>query len=151
MTSSTMKTSIGPKGLGGWLILLILGLARAAFTYIKTITEDVGLLEGLPQDKVAGVYAEILLTAAMLALLAWVMFEMFMKRRSFPRSWKMMAVASVLYGPVDAAMVSMMLKVPFDKVMDEQAIGQYFVVVVSIGLWWWYINVSIRVKNTFVN
>jgi hypothetical protein len=151
VNTSAVNTSVGPKGLGGWFVLVMLGLARAVFVYIKTITVDVGLIHTVPQDKVAGVYAEILLTGAMLALVAWVIVEMFMKRRTFPRLWKVMAVATIAYGAIDSVMVSVMFNVPFQKVMDEETIFQYIALIIGIAIWWCYLNASVRVKNTFVN
>ena len=55
------------------------------------------------------------------------------------------------YAATDAAMVSVMFNVPIEKVMDGQALGEFIVLIIGYGIWWWYVSVSVRVKNTFVN
>ena len=144
--------STGPKGLGGWLILLILNQAKAYYTAGQNIFQDVRLLDRLPPGKPLNViYAELLLVLMVLALVVWATIALFRTKRNFPRLWKAMAVATILFAIVDTAMVSLVLGLPIERVMDGEAALQFVGLLIGTFIWWLYLDKSVRVKNTFIN
>ena len=144
--------STGPKGLGGWLILLILNQAKAYYTAGQNIFQDVRLLDRLPPGKPLNViYAELLLVLMVLALVVWATIALFRTKRNFPRLWKAMAVGTILFAIVDTAMVSLVLGVPIERVMDGEATLQFVGLLIGTFIWWLYLDKSVRVKNTFIN
>lgn len=146
------SASIGPKGIGGWLILMILNQARALYSSGQTIFADVRLLDRLPQGKAMNlIYAELLLALAVLALIVWATIALFRTKRNFPNLWKAMAVATILFAIVDTAMVSLVLDLPIERVMDEEATVRFVGLLIGTCIWWLYLGKSVRVKNTFVN
>jgi hypothetical protein len=146
------NTSIGPKGLGGWLILMILNQVRAFYDAGQTIFVDVRLLNRLPHGKAMNVaYAELLLVSAVLVLIVWATIALFRTKRNFPNLWKAMAVASILFAIVDTAMISLVLDVPIERVMDAEGTVQFVGLLIATCIWWLYLDKSVRVKNTFIN
>jgi hypothetical protein len=146
------STSIGPKGLGGWLILMILNQARAFYSAGQTIFENVRLLDRLPQGKAMDlVYAELLLVSAVFALVAWTTIALFRTKRNFPNLWKATSVATILFAIVDTAMVSLVLGLSIERVMDAEATVRFVGLLIWTCIWWLYLDKSVRVKNTFTN
>jgi hypothetical protein len=139
-----------PRGLGGWLVLLVLGQILGIFRVLKAITDDIDLLKDATPQVHAAVVAELTLNAAFLALVAYVTVMMFRQSRAFPGLWKIQAVAAILVPIADAVLVTNLLNVPIARVLDEQAIGQLIGMAIAIGIWAWYLTVSKRVRNTFV-
>jgi hypothetical protein len=131
---------------------MILNQARALYSTGQTIFEDVRLLDRLPQGKAMNlIYAELLLALAVLALIVWATIALFRTKRNFPNLWKTMAVATILFAIVDTAMVSLVLRLPIDRVMDTEATFRFVGLLIGTCIWWLYLDKSVRVKNTFVN
>ena len=140
----------GPSGLGGWLILIMVGQLKVILIGLWTVMTCAVGIATKPQFALA-LTAELLLTAPVLALGAWTTVEMFRKKRTFPAIWKVQAAAQIAYALLDCLLVSALLNVPIQSVLDEMTMAEFAVLVVGLTLWWCYMNVSIRVKNTFVN
>jgi hypothetical protein len=62
-----------------------------------------------------------------------------------------MAVAALLVPIIDAGMVAIVLNVSFDLVFILKQAAGTFQTLVAVVVWWLYLNLSVRVKNTFVN
>jgi hypothetical protein len=148
--NGTSGTGSGPSGLFGWLIMIMIGQLKVILLGLWTLITCVVGISTKPQF--APVFtAELLLTASLLALAAWTTVEMFRKKRTFPAIWKVQAVAQLSYALLDCLLVSTLLNIPIQTVLDEKTMGEFAVLLVSLTIWWWYMNFSIRVKNTFVN
>lgn len=76
---------------------------------------------------------------------------MFRRLRSFPTLWIYQGIAAVLVPILDGVLVSVLLGVPLDGVIDAQSWGQIIATAIALVLWSWYLRVSVRVNNTFVN
>lgn len=147
----TLKAAAGPSGLGGWLIILVFGQISGLLKVLVSITEDIDYYKTMPPQAHLAVHIELALNVAYFALLVWTTIAMFRTKRNFPALWKACAIATVLMSPVEAVAVAGVLHVPVSSILDEKAIAQLIPLSIAGAIWWWYLTVSIRVKNTFVN
>ena len=76
---------------------------------------------------------------------------MFRKLRLFPTLWIYQGVAAVLLPILDGAVVSAFLNVSLYSIVDATAGAQIVGTAIAVTLWTWYLRVSVRVRNTFVN
>ena len=151
--------SQGPKGLGGWLILPLIGLVATAGIQIVglgSIAEMLdlagqlgGLRGGLIYVEILGNFVIFLATPLVLLFLAVT------KSYNFPRGF-------ILYSIVGAAFFFLDLLATWVLFQDVFAAGQaeFFdretlrgVIGSLAGLFIWipYMNRSVRVKNTFIH
>lgn len=146
----TGTAHVEPRGLGGWLVFLVIGQIGGILRVLKAIVEDIDLLgQAVPNTK-AAVIAELTLNVAFLGLVIYVTVSMFRELRTFPTLWKVQATAAVLVPLLDAVLVAGLLNLPIGKVLEEGMIGQLIGMVIAIAIWTWYLSVSKRVRNTFV-
>jgi hypothetical protein len=148
-TTATTTEVAGPKGLGGWLILLMLGQIGSILRVLKSVADDVSLYKSV--DRVAAINAELILNLLLLAIVVYVTVAMFRTKRSFPKLWICQGVVAILVPWIDILMVAALLGLSADQLVDGKDIAQTFGGIVGVSLWSWYLNVSVRVKNTFVN
>ena len=71
-----------------------------------------------------------------------------MKKKSFPKNYIFISLFVVLYIPVDAYLVSVV--VPNEKVLDGELIKTFFQAMLSGAIWIPYMLKSERVRNTFI-
>ena len=138
-----------PKGLGGWLILLALGQIGSIVRVLKSILDDIGLYK--QTDRTAAVDAELALNCLLILIVICVTVTMFRKKRSFPTLWICQGVAAILVPWIDIVLVAAILDLPIRDLVDGRDIAQSVGGIVAVVLWSWYLRVSVRVKNTFVN
>jgi hypothetical protein len=160
--SPKVRSPAGPRGLGGWLILPMVGLAVGAVRsavglvqdfvpiltegYWDVLTDPAGgayhpLWALVLMFEIAGISMLVLLQVATLLLI-------FLKKRFVPRVFATQILLFIAYTIVDG-MLALQLPVP-----PENAYKQFgMVLVMSIGaaIWIPYFFKSARVKNTFVN
>lgn len=146
----TLKANVGPSGLGGWLILVVLGQIGGVLQMLKSIVDEVQLYEDFGPTVHYILNAEMALMVAYAILIVVTTISMFRTERRFVALWKIQAVITVLFPLIDAVIVSAVSNTPIEKLIDERAIGHVIGGTIGMGLWWWYMNVSVRVKNTFV-
>jgi hypothetical protein len=139
----------GPKGLGGWLILLMLGQFGSILRVGKSAVDDLVLYQ--QTDRVGAVSAEVALNLLLLALVIYVTVTMLRTKRSFPTLWIWQGVAAILVPWIDILMVAALLGVGPGQLVDASDVAHLVGAVIGVGLWSWYLRVSVRVKNTFVN
>ncbi len=94
---------------------------------------------------------ELALNVILLVLFVWTTVELFRRRRSFPTWWKITGVTALLVPIIDAVMVAVVLDVSFDPAFILKQVAGTFQTLVAVVIWWLYLNLSVRVKNTFVN
>ena len=147
----TLKTTVGPTGLGGWLVLVMLGQLSAILKTAKSLIDDLELLKEVPAEHAHVVDFQLAMNIGFLALVGLITVQMFRTKRAFPTLWKAQGVAAVLLPIVDLVVVSAMMNLPVVKMFDGTAMGEMIAAPIAIVIGWWYMNVSSRVKNTFVN
>ncbi|MBV8193210.1 MAG: DUF2569 family protein [Alphaproteobacteria bacterium] len=148
-TASSSSVVTGPKGLGGWLILLMLGQFGSIVRVGKAAVDDLNLFQ--QTDRVGAVSAEVALNLLLLAFIIYVAVAMLRTKRSFPTLWIWQGVAAILVPWIDILMVAALLGVGPGQLVDSSDLAHTVGAVIAVGLWSWYLQVSVRVKNTFVN
>ena len=141
-----------PSGFGGWLILPVIGLClspiRTLYDMLMSI-KDYEIVARIPNGTFLIIF-EVALNVGYLALQIWVLVVMFGRRTSFPM-WFTWLWAAALFLPVlDLLVIMAVTKLPPDQIVDAATVKSFAGALV-MGLWVWYMHVSVRVKNTFTN
>lgn len=138
------------EGFGGWLILPMIGVCLAP---VRTLAEGATLLSSygpvltLPNGK-AVVAIEVALNLFLLALQIVTLVAMFGRRSTFPKLFRWLWIASMVLPILDIVAVSVFLGVSPTALLDAD-MAHVAVAAVVMGLWVWYMQASVRVKNTF--
>ncbi|HZX83419.1 MAG TPA: DUF2569 family protein [Reyranella sp.] len=141
-----------PKGIGGWLALFAFLLCLG---FMRSVAE---LVLGLP-DYWAGFRNEAahgplvavgLLALAAVAVHLWAIVALFRKKKAFRTA------CVALWGLMLATQLALlsMLTVPgvtLEMILPDAEIALSIAALAFMGVWCWYLSVSVRVKNTFVN
>ncbi|WP_376690613.1 DUF2569 domain-containing protein [Wenzhouxiangella sp. EGI_FJ10409] len=158
-----MQENRGPEGLGGWLILVGIGIVvgpfRMAFIMLETYRElgangtwEILTTQGSGfyyPELAALIVVEMVVNLAILAASVYVAYLFFTKRRSLPAWYIGVAVFSLVFVLVDAIVVSAML--PDMPLLDSETAREMGRSLIQVCVWVPYMLVSKRVKNTFVN
>lgn len=158
-----MQENRGPRGLGGWLILVGIGIVvgpfRMAFIMLETYREvsangtwEILTTQGSGfyyPELAALIVVEMVVNLAILAASVYVAYLFFTKRRSLPAWYIGVAVFSLVFVVVDAIVVSAML--PDMSLLDSETAGEMGRSLIQVCVWVPYMLVSKRVRNTFVN
>jgi Protein of unknown function (DUF2569) len=163
MTQTTNPDIKQYEGLGGWLILVILGLIiwpiRNIFELIDGYAPfaDSAVWKAL-FDSTSPVYnpgvaifiiAEILVNIGLLVACAVAVVYFFQKRLAFPKLYICILAASVVILISDAIIVSFL--VPDETAFDGETIKSIGRSIFNALIWIPYILFSKRVEATFVN
>ena len=150
------------KGLGGWLILVGIGVVlspiRLLMTHVpiyKPIFED-GTWEALTT---AGSQAyhpawgplligEIAFNLLMLVASLYLIYLFFSKHYLFPKVFITVVVVSLFFIPLDALLVSRMF--PNEPMFDPETAKEFIRTLIAGAIWVPYMLVSKRVKATFI-
>lgn len=164
--SERTTTSLGePKGIGGWLILLIIGQAVTIFQGLNTVKEYTSLLtsgnlshlmnrgsETYSSSFVTLFWAELLGAGMVVILSAWILFALFGRMKIFRRLMFVFYISNVFFLLLYTGIT---LTIP-DQVFDggtgsliAQYISSLFGQMIGFGIWGTYLFKSKRVKNTF--
>lgn len=157
-----MQESKQLKGLGGWLVVVGLGLfialARLSYALItvyypifadgsfSTITSS-----GTTMDNTlwgAILISETLMNAVFIAAFGYLVYLFFSEHYLFPRVYIVTLIASAIYIPLDARVCSFVLV--DEPIFDYSTAKETLRGLVSTSIWVPYILVSKRVKATFV-
>jgi hypothetical protein len=143
---------VPPKGISGWLALfafiLCLGFMRSVADLVLGMPH---YLAGFRNEAAHGplVAAGLLALAAMAAHL-WAIVALFRQKRAFKTACATLWVLMLL----TQLSLLMMLTVPgvtLGMLLPDEDIVRSIAALVFMGLWYWYLCVSVRVKNTLVN
>lgn len=143
------------KGLGGWLILVILGLLLTLFLQlmqIYSITQIFSTGNYIPAF--GGLLKFELIMDIVLAITAiYLVYLFFTKNRRFPKYYVIFLVAGVAYVSLDYGLFSLIVVPPEVKKVVEGAMdsGQMVRAFVGALIWGSYVERSKRVKATFIN
>jgi hypothetical protein len=141
-----------PKGIGGWLALFAFILCAG---FMRSITE---LVQGMPeylsgfQNKAAHgpLVAVGLIALAATAVHLWAIVALFQQKRAFRTACATLWVLMLL---TQLSLLSM-LTVPgvtLGMILPDGDVVRSIAALAFMGLWYWYVCVSVRVKNTLVN
>lgn len=162
ISSSTTSSASQLNGLGGWLILVGFGLIFGALRLlIQTVNIykpyfDTDLLEKLtnptseffiPNFKLL-FYAESLALLFLITLSFYLIYLFFNKKKKFPKNYIFISLFVVLYIPVNAYLVSVVI--PDEKLLNAELFKAFFQAMLSGAIWIPYMLKSKRVRNTFI-
>lgn len=158
------------EGLGGWLILVVVGLIIGMCFQFYGIYRDTTLFnDGTVQflsDPASSVHIagysgllkfELICQIAIVATTVWLLSLFFGKSRHFPRYYTAFLIVIVIYVALDYLLVASASSGPspdFRKTLDETLSGQGSSIARSATgalIWGFYMKKSQRVKATFVN
>jgi len=149
--SGTLRANAGPSGLRGWLMLVLLGQVSGIVLMLKAIMDETKYYKELPPSVHYLIHIEMVLLVAYAVLIAFTTVSMLRTERRFVTLWKTQAVITILFPVIDPVAISIISNTRLDALLDERVLDHVFGGTIGISIWWWYMNASVRVKNTFVN
>jgi len=141
-------------GIGGWLaLLLVLLCAKLLISFIVLATEygpgfDIGW-SAHPESRL-GLAISMGIMILHLGTNLWTISALIQKKRSFRTAFVVFWVFSVLY-PLSLLGMLVVPDVTLDDVFDPHDVITAVSVAIGQGLWFLYICLSVRVRNTLVN
>jgi len=150
-------------GLGGWLILVGLGLVITPFRVIATTfpiyqeifasgTWDTLTTEGTEfysQFWAPIILGEVFINACLVIAGFIMLFLFFTKNKFFPKLYIGVAVFSLIFIIIDAFSISLVL--PNEPIFDPETTKELARALAQVLIWVPYMLVSKRVKATFIN
>jgi hypothetical protein len=163
-TNEPIRTiSIGPSGLGGWLVLVgigrvlspILVLRAILFTFLPQLTN--GTMDLLSQPGSAAysslwrptILFELCSNIIMLIFGIMLLFLFFGKKKLFPKMFIGVMILQLVIVVIDAVFVYM-IQSSISVSLNVNPISPVIRQLVNAGVWIPYTLVSARVKNTFI-
>lgn len=152
----------GPEGLGGWLILVALGVVLSPIrillfvrqTFVPLFTDGTwGMLTDPGSDVYNPFWGPILvfeIAGNVFFVVAYVYlgYLLFSKSRLFPKVYIALAIMNLAFMIVDSVGVTMCI--PEIPLFDPDSTREIVRGIFSCAIWIPYMLVSKRVKNTFV-
>lgn len=146
-----------PYGIGGWLILPVIGLAVTPIRGLISVAQYPGLTSSfgyLGTAQSAFVVLEILLNILLLIVVPiYLLYLLFQKKRTFPRTNAGWGVASFVYILSDLLIAAIVFRDVFSQpetpLFDGDTIKEIFRALVLVAIWVPYMLNSRRVANTF--
>lgn len=150
------------KGLGGWLILVGIGVVlapvRLLATYIPIylpIFSDgtwaaLAAVESPAYHPFWGplLVGEVIFNSCMVAASVYLIYLFFSKHYLFPKVYITIAAVSLVFIPLDAWLVSFVM--PDENILDPQTLKEFGRALVGGLIWVPYMLLSKRVKATFI-
>ena len=147
MTTYDNVAPEGPKGLGGWLILPMLGTLVSPFVLLFDLSDSLKIIEGNPplQNLEADLLLKFGIMAQIVMLLGWIVaiVLMFQHKRAFPKLY-IGLVTTALFVAVVVAYFGEELGMSLNKRMVALIRP-----LANLAIWGTYLLVSRRVRNTF--
>ncbi len=147
-----LSVNTSPRGIGGWFALFAFMIC---VSFLKGVVE---LGEGIPVYlagfRIEAARGPIIVVGSMslvtTAVHLWAIVALFQKKRAlrpiYATLWTLMLMSPFALLP--------MLAVPgvtLDKMLPGTEIAKAIFDLIVLALWYWYLCVSVRVKNTLVN
>ena len=132
-------------------MLIVIGQVSTLIRITLSIMEDFDSLKSLSGARLLVSYLEVALSIAVLVLASVTTIALFRKLSIFPSLWKLQYSVVVLFPFIEAALIARGLGVSVESLIDAETVGSSIGKAIGVALWWWYMNVSVRVRNTFVN
>jgi len=150
------------KGLGGWLILVAIGVI---FSPLRIIAElniyleifNDGTWEALTlqssefYNPLFGVIVcfEIIGNCALVIAYIYLIFLFFKEKQNFPKIYIITILANTAFILIDALFCKVVF--PTEPMFDAETTKMVVQSVVACAIWIPYMRMSVRVKNTFIN
>jgi hypothetical protein len=149
---NTVSAAAPAKGIGGWLrffaFLLCLGLVRGIAELAVAMPD---YLAGLQVEAARGPLVVVgLIALAEVAVHLWGIVLLFRLKRAFKRIFAVMWVLTLLT-PFSVLPMLMVPGVRLHMILPEADIARTIGALIAMALWYWYLCVSVRVRNTLVN
>jgi transglutaminase-like putative cysteine protease len=151
------------QGLGGWLILVALGLFSSLFLNTLQVVQSLKCYsfytwqalttpEGSNYNPAWGplLTFELLAKLAMILLVGFNLILFFQKRRGFPRWFIIMLAANAFIVISDIIALQTFIHTPVTPADSAKHVQSVFHVVIGSCIWIPYMCVSLRIKATFV-
>jgi magnesium-transporting ATPase (P-type) len=141
------------SGIGGWLavlaVVLGIGFVRNLVDLVQGLSD---FSRGWQTNPAARVQLAIILAAVVVyvAANAWVIAELFRKRTTFRRSFLGVWILTALV-PTSLLIMVTVPNVTLEMAVSAIEVGRSAATFATVGLWYWYVCVSERVRNTMVN
>jgi len=162
-----MKDKAELKGIGGWLILVAIGVTLGPFIAVgmdyaiysevfseevwSTLTDSNNIATYTPNYSLA-VSVELVASIIIDAYLFRLMFLFYTKKLDFPSLYIKLVYVIFAFIILDIIMVSLVFPNSTAKdLFDPFTIRAIFQSIFSILVWVPYMKKSVRVKNTFIN
>jgi hypothetical protein len=141
-----------PQGIGGWLLLLAIGLCLAPIRTLIDLgrsAEEYGRVWDMANGKTL-VVAELSINLVLLVLQVVTAVALLNKQKRFRALFAWLWIAGVLLPVLDVVLVlALFPQIPAGSLVGD--IGRAGITFVVMGLWVWYVMVSKRVANTCTN
>lgn len=141
------------SGISGWLALLAfglcMGLLRNVVEFLKSWPDVAAGWQANPAAR-GPLAIVVVLTVAFLIANIWAIVALFRKQRTLRLAY----MTLWLLAAIVPFSVLTMLSVPgvtLEMILPAEEIGRTVGTLVLMGLWFWYLSVSQRVRNTMVN
>ena len=148
----TAPSNAEPSGIGGWLAFMAFGLCLGLFrNVVGTVGSFSTYMSGFrnPDGQLQLVVIG-LLTAVYLIVSLLVIVALFQKRRATRQLYLVFWILSALV-PMSLLLLLTVPGIRLDMLYSAEDVGWNIARVVLVGLWYWYLCVSVRVKNTLTN
>jgi hypothetical protein len=144
--------SAPPSGIGGWLsffaFLLCLGFLRSIVELAIAIPD---YLAGFRNEAAHGPLLVVgLLAMAAMAVQLWGIVALFQKKRAFRMVYGLMWILT-LAAPLSVLPMLTVPGVRLSMVLPDAEVARTIAALIIMALWYWYLRVSVRVKNTLIN
>jgi hypothetical protein len=149
MVASGDAENFEPHGIAGWLLLPALGTIVSPFLVGYTALQVIDALKdsaSLSSSLHAFVWGEILFNVALVFGWIIVIERLFRHKRSYPKLYVSLCIVS-LVGVLLDMLVGWRL---FSIAPDANDLRDIARGVISLMIWWPYMMISRRVRNTFV-
>jgi hypothetical protein len=162
-TEAVVNKNQNLKGLGGWLILVLLGLAYMGYSYgslalqsIKYFTDGTVENASMIQGYAGALGFEIVMQIILFIFILYLLFLFIKKNNKFTKFFIIFAIANIIFIALDTYILAFALNYPTEEIKQSMqgAISdgwtQLSRAVVYAVVWIWYMRVSKRVKLTFI-
>lgn len=150
------------KGLGGWLIIIGIGLFMSPISivvelgpmYYSILADGVipaitnPLSEFYNPLLMLLIFGELVINSLMAVVSVYLIYLFFSKHYQFPKVYIAVTIISVIIFPLDAWLGSLVF--PNQPLFDDETLKYFFRSLVAAMIWIPYMLVSERVKATFV-
>ncbi len=137
------------SGIGWWLILPLLGLLYTVFATLKEIKDNFSMRWDILERYVYIFDLSILFNVIIWALAVYSIILFFRKSRNLPKIYIAFLVINLIVTILSAYILeSSWLELDETAYNSGQEIGRALIWLI---VWWLYMKMSVRVKNTFIN
>ncbi len=151
------------KGLGGWLIVVFLGMIYLLYSYVTLFYSSIKMFTDGTVESLNGIQGfagalgfEAVMQAILIISLAYLIFLFFKKDKKFPQRYIIFLIVNIIFVAIDTYIVAYGLNYPTDEIKQifkgpiQDQSTQLVRGIISGIVWIWYMKVSERVKQTFI-